>query len=238
MMGRGAEFWRAADERINARLEPFIRPVDAKVIEIVGSKARVAFPGESEDPLVNTRPEYPVIGAIPTVGQQALVLANFAGGWIITSGGLSSADRTKLDAVRPNDAKCDLTRSSHQPGIQHATWTPVYWNSEIADPRNWHSLTANAERVTFDAAGFYLVTFYQRWASPSSSGVRYLRGLLNGSIVFEDSVSAAVDSVGRVPASRMFQASAGDYFQIEVNQTSGGPLDLHSVSGLAVARIL
>lgn len=153
-------------------------------------------------------------------------------------GAMPAADKSKLDGVRPNDAYADLTISAHQTGIASATWTPVYWNSEISDSRNWHSNTANPERITFGEAGFYCVTFYQRWATPNTNGVRYLRGQLNGSNLFEDSVSAAVDNIGRVTAVRMFAVSAGDYFVLEVNQTSGSSLDLHSVSGIGVARLM
>lgn len=97
---RGSAWWKGADQRINALLKKYVTTVDAKVIELVGGKARVAFPGESEDPLVNTRPEYPVIGAAPAVGEQVLVLANFAGGWVITDG-MSEADEAKLDTLAP-----------------------------------------------------------------------------------------------------------------------------------------
>lgn len=77
-------FWDAADARAQTRNREFLRGYNATVIEVVGEKARVALPGESTDPLVNGRPAWPVIGPTPTVGQQVLVLANFAGGWIIT----------------------------------------------------------------------------------------------------------------------------------------------------------
>lgn len=77
-------FWDGADKRAEARNRALLRGYNAQVIEVAGDKARVALPGESTDPFVNPRPAYPVIGPAPTVGQVVLVLANFAGGWILT----------------------------------------------------------------------------------------------------------------------------------------------------------
>lgn len=77
-------FLKAIDYRARTLARKYVEPVKAEVVEISGSTARVRFPGEDA---TTQRPFYPVIGAAPTVGQTVLVLANFAGGWIITSGG-------------------------------------------------------------------------------------------------------------------------------------------------------
>ncbi len=152
----------------------------------------------------------------------------------------SAADKARLDGVRPNNAYADLSLSANQTGIAHATWTPIYWNMEAADPRNWHSNTTSPELITLDSTGFYLITVYQRWASPNTSGARFIRVKVNGAggPLFEDSASAATDSIGRITVARQFAVSASDFLVVEVNQTSGSILDLHSVTSMGIARIL
>jgi hypothetical protein len=127
----------------------------------------------------------------------------------------------------PSDAYCVLSRTTTQDGIASGSWTDVIWNSEITDPRNWHSNTTNPERITVDAAGLYGITAYMLWSTLSGTGGRGIRilayradGSYTGSQV-ADWVNSAVQSNGPCSTLLKMQLEAGGFFLVQVRQDSG-----------------
>lgn len=138
----------------------------------------------------------------------------------------------RLDAVP--DISVKLTRSAAQ-SIAHATTTTVTWDTETFDTDTMHDNVTNPSRITFTTAGKYLVGFYARWASNSTS-FRFIDIQLNGlTDLVRDRRTAQLESEAEITVSGNF--AAGDYVEALVHQGSGGPLDLNATSAFWAVRV-
>ena len=129
LLGANPAFWRRLREEGEQWLRPYLKPFEARVIAVdaASNKAKVALPGESADPVSNRRPLYPVIGAMPEVGQTAWCLVWFAGGIVVTGGGGSAPGPTHSFSAWQSVAQTD---------ILNATVTPITFDTEEWDASN------------------------------------------------------------------------------------------------------
>ena len=101
----------------------------------------------------------------------------------------------------------------------------AFADADIFDTDAMHDPTTNNTRITFTAAGVYLVWGGGRWNAGSGSGVRetYLRA--NGTTTLPGSLvtfrqSTTTDAPGQVTMA-IYSASAGQYVELCVYQNSG-----------------
>lgn len=109
--------------------------------------------------------------------------------------------------------------------VLNSTDTPVLWDTEQIDT-GLHDLVTNKERITFPADGIYHIGFHARFeGSAAGTGTRNYTFKKNadGAAVelFVSSFNgvATFDDPWQV-YSRPFQAVAGDYISLIVNQSS------------------
>lgn len=114
-----------------------------------------------------------------------------------------------------------------------ATATPfiLAFNTDDDDPDGMHDPVTNNSRITIPTgeAGTYLFGFNARWEG-NSTGVRTARLIKNGTTIVatltEDGLS--INHYMLVSFPRQFGVVATDFFEVEVEQNSGGGLDLES----------
>jgi hypothetical protein len=111
--------------------------------------------------------------------------------------------------------------------ISTSSSTELTFNSEHYDTDSIHSTVSNTGRLTCQTAGKYLIGFSGAFDA-NATGYRSFRILLNGSTRISEvtfpSNSAATDS--RVSLCCPWDCNVGDYFTVEVYQTSGGDLNI------------
>lgn len=127
--------------------------------------------------------------------------------------------------------KASVTRVDAQT-ITTATPTPVAFDNEEYDSDSMHDNVTNNDRVTIPAGegGLYLVALSVAW-EPNATGTREMIILKNGlstPILKRDLVEAA-SAIGIVQHyTVMMELDAADYVSVQVQQTSGGDLDVVS----------
>lgn len=112
--------------------------------------------------------------------------------------------------------------------VANATWTTVNWNSEVYDTDSYHSTSSNTSRITIPAGkgGKYLI-FCNLTYDNNGTGIRWTRLLINGSEDYR--LYGPRPSADGASSYHLFQIkdlTAGDYLEINTQQTSGGNLDL------------
>lgn len=139
----------------------------------------------------------------------------------------SRTDAATLSGVAVN-------RNGVAQSISDSSWTAVSWTTEIFDEGGWIAVTSSTITVPAGAipAGYtnvlldirFIVTF-----AANSTGKRKARVTKNGSSVFSDSDAADSDTTDLGQAWPI-SAAAGDTFQLEVWQNSGGALNASAVA--------
>lgn len=127
--------------------------------------------------------------------------------------------------------RCKVTDSSDQT-IANSTLVAVNWDTELYDTDGFHDNVTNNNRLTVPAGAgnVYMLVCGIVWA-PNASGVRRVMIRKNGTTVLASHRSNAVDS-GETHASLIAfdDAGVGDYYEVLVEQTSGGNLDLQTTT--------
>lgn len=122
---------------------------------------------------------------------------------------------------------CSVFHSDDLTAVADATNTVLPADSENFDNDGMHDSVTNNSRITLQTAGRYLVLANVTYA-PDATGYRRLTFLINGTTGFRSHQGAATPGAGnetRVTATREFAFAAGDFVEVEVAQSSGGPLN-------------
>lgn len=117
--------------------------------------------------------------------------------------------------------------------------TRVQFDGELEDSDSMHSNVTNNERVTFNTAGLYTVSFAGEFAagSPGSVGDRGAHIRKNGSEFIGGSSRFALVSttlVNGLNVSCQEAFEAGEYIEVLVKQDNGGALNLMADAMLSV----
>jgi hypothetical protein len=125
--------------------------------------------------------------------------------------------------------------------IANDTWTAVSWNAEEVDDDpdgiGGHSTSSNPARYTARYPGWYLCAGSCVWEN-NSSGRRQARWARNGSAIVSSEVALAAEArSSSVWPTRLIYLDEGDYLEAQVNQSSGGSLDLTAISTTALPQI-
>ncbi len=155
-----------------------------------------------------------------------------ANGTVLTA---DSAEATGLKWATPASGTTfsgALALKTADQTIPNATFTTLSFNTETNgyDTASYHDNTTNNSRMTIPAGkdGYFWVWFNVTYA-PNGTGRRIARILKNGTSSFslEATPNATANLEPGISAGKAFSAVAGDYFEIDVYQTSGGNLDVY-----------
>lgn len=151
----------------------------------------------------------------------------------ITSGTLGLA---RLPSVPRARAYATATQS-----IPNATYTALTFDSEQYDTDSIHSTASNTDRLTCTTAGVYHITANVHF-DVSATGGR-IAAIVHNNITFVQRQvldPSSVASFGtQFVVSADYQCAAGDYFQLQVYQTTGGALNsLASFGGASMSMFL
>jgi hypothetical protein len=119
--------------------------------------------------------------------------------------------------------------------ISNTTTTTLNFGTETNgyDTDNYHDNSTNSNRMTIPSGktGYFWVWVNVTWA-PNSTGRRICRILKNGSVGFimEATPTSAANQEPTIIGGKAFAASAGDYFELDVFQNSGGNLSVYGGS--------
>jgi len=120
-------------------------------------------------------------------------------------------------------------RSTNQ-SIPNASGTNVSFDTKRWDTANMWS-AGQPTRLTCQVAGKYVVVSHLRFA-PNATGVRQVNFNVNGSVLIARSTLNATAGGAQTdmpPMPVVWDFNVGDYVEVSVYQTSGGPLNLEAV---------
>lgn len=121
-----------------------------------------------------------------------------------------------------------LRRAAAAQSIANATWVNVTWDTVAEDVVGAYS-GANPTRITVPAGYTKIrLTAVISWAN-NSTGNRYASIVKNGTTSVSFGSQTAVNEAGQNIETEWLDVAAGDYFELQVNQTSGGALNLTGV---------
>lgn len=107
--------------------------------------------------------------------------------------------------------------------IATATATALTFNSERWDDAAIHSTSTNTGRLTVPAPGRYSVGAHVRFAS-NATGFRVVYLYVNSTLIAIDARPAVNGGPTDISITTEWEAAAGDYFTVQVYQSSGGNL--------------
>lgn len=119
-----------------------------------------------------------------------------------------------------------VLRATIAVSIPNIAWTPVGFDFEEIDAGSWHSTASNTSRIQVPA-GWYHVDAIGTFAS-NATGLRAVRLALTGAAIAGRSVWLPTNSAGQTataPVSGPVRFGASDYVELQVFQSSGGPLN-------------
>lgn len=165
-----------------------------------------------------------VSGAGTVLGIDTAVLSPF--GRTLTDDTSAGVARGTLGLpVTPQVTK--VVRSTNL-SVATTTWTTIGWDTEVFDDAGAHDNVTNNARLTvpsgYDRAR---ITGFALWANNSTGGrrVSILRG---GTEYITSDLRTALNETGQTADSGWITVTAGDYFEMQVNQTSGAALALQN----------
>jgi len=151
-----------------------------------------------------------------------------------TNGQVLTADSTAATGLKWATAGtalvgCQAYNSTSQ-SISNSTDTAVTFNSENFDTDGFHSTVSNTDRMTIPSgkAGKYLIIGYASWTN-NATGYRQAQLLKNGSQLFSGYFDIASSGSTVATANNpvmVADLAVGDYITMQVNQSSGGALNI------------
>jgi len=144
-----------------------------------------------------------------------------------------SAEASGLKWAAPASGSFNGVRvfNSTTQNISNATNTAITFNSESYDTNSYHDTSSNTSRLTVPTTGYYRfegVIF----VDINATGGRYLEIKKNGTGI--QAVETGASTQASVATSLVFHAqlsaTAGDYFELFLYQTSGGTLNTYNAT--------
>lgn len=118
-----------------------------------------------------------------------------------------------------NPPACRVFHNANQ-SINDNTVTTVTFNSERWDTDSMHSTSVNPERITFNTAGLYIVTFHAAYASAADYDRTTYAIRLNGTTVLAETITTDQDATFNPSASvsTVYKFAASDYVEARTYQ--------------------
>lgn len=133
--------------------------------------------------------------------------------------------------------RCRLSHNAAQT-LTTSTLTVVAFNTEQFDaaaPNAMHDTVTNNSRITVPTggAGWYMLQANAEFAA-NATGFRQIQIRHNGATVIASVIyPAAAVGATRMNVSTMYRMNVGDYAEVQVQQTSGGNLNLTTNSDIS-----
>jgi len=122
--------------------------------------------------------------------------------------------------------------------IPNGVWTTLNFNSEIRDDGNWHDPTTNNERITVDQDGVYMCFVQYLNFDSNATGLRYVRVRDSDGNTWNMNIVNAVNGAWTtLPMIGLRSLDANDYVYVQVQQTSGGNLDVRAYAKFSLIRM-
>lgn len=127
-----------------------------------------------------------------------------------------------------NPPSCRVYHSAAQT-IAHNTPVALAFNSERLDTDNMHDTVTNNSRITFNAAGLYVITASVQWQA-AATGTRYLLIWHNtGANLVLNQISAAGTAESHaMSCTTIYKCASGTYVECRVYQFSGAALNIQA----------
>lgn len=127
-----------------------------------------------------------------------------------------------------------LVFNNAQQTIPNNTDTYLTYNSETYDTDGYHSTSSNTGRLTIPTGkdGYYYVSSIVRWNN-NTTGLRTMQitqGAAQNAVTVIEATPGGANAYIGYHAATIRYATAGDYFECKVNQTSGGDLNVRANS--------
>ncbi len=126
--------------------------------------------------------------------------------------------------------RCRVHRGSTQ-AILNNTLTPVLFDVEDIDTHTMHSTSSLTNRLTIPSgwSGDYMVGATVQWALSTGGTRRHAEIQINGAIkVVDADIPATASGYATQNLSALWFPVAGDYFDLQVFQDSGGNLNVQN----------
>jgi len=137
-----------------------------------------------------------------------------------------NASGGKVKWATPTFTGCSLSKTANQ-SIANASTVTVTWDNEVFDSGGFHDNSTNNSRVTIPSgkAGKYLLIVNINWAA-NTTGYREVRFTKNGTIIsYAKIVTPTVSEAIMLQLHYIADAAVADYFDVRVEQTTGGALN-------------
>ena len=138
-----------------------------------------------------------------------------------------NASGGKVKWATPTFTGCSLSKTASQ-SIPNGTLTTVTWNNELFDTNSFHDNVTNNSRITIPSgkAGKYLIIANTNWPA-NTTGYRELRFYKNTNIItYSKCIQPTISEAIMLQLHYIADAAVGDYFEVKVEQTSGGALNV------------
>lgn len=150
----------------------------------------------------------------------------YTAGTVLTAAQLNTNLRDSVNFLLAPPA-CVLLQAVAQ-SIPNNTPTALTYDTELLDNDGMHSTTANTSRMTAQTGGWFM---YGGGVSQAASGTgfRLARWTLNGAVTNGSAHCVAGNANGPngIPARTMISyLNAGDYLELQYDQSSGGTVTL------------
>jgi hypothetical protein len=123
--------------------------------------------------------------------------------------------------------RCRLRHSTTQ-AVSTASATPIAFNTEDIDTDTMHDTVTNNTRITFKAAGDYVVMASAEFA-PNATGQRQISIKLNNTtyIALDNTPTVGAGDSTRIPCGCLYTFAVNDYVEALAYQDSGGNLNVN-----------
>lgn len=151
----------------------------------------------------------------------------YVAGEVHTAAHHNTYERDNIAWLATDSPTCGVYRSTAQ-SIGNAADVPVTFDSERFDNAAMHSTSSNTSRLTIPTGGGgkYLVGGVIDWAA-NTTGYRKLAVKVNATTEYARQVGPTTSTGAAAQAIlSVVSMSAADYFEIQVDQNSGGALNV------------
>jgi hypothetical protein len=152
---------------------------------------------------------------------------------------LTAADLNAAIADSLSPPRCYAYQGTTATTLTTGAAAALPLDSELFDtPGTMHSLVTNTSRIVLPTSGYYRVIARVGFAS-NATGFRRVVIALNGTNIAETRVPAVSGAATVAECVAEWPAAAGQYFEMQAQQNSGGNLDTatgYPFTGLYVTR--
>ncbi len=147
----------------------------------------------------------------------------------ITSGSSGNMTITAGTGVPANIGA--MVTNSIDETISNSTDTALTFDTETWDTDTMHSTVSNTSRLTFTTGGMYILTCGVQWAA-NATGSRIVWVRVNGTTVYGYNQRINLSAVPfTMEVTGIYKATANDYAECLVRQSSGGNLAANANTG-------